>query len=487
MMWRIFESAIVRKIAYVLVALAASLLFGHRAHATNAWVGGGGSGCVLTGDWANAAGYFQACLATRTVSPTQWTTLGVECNTPVAAPTPCTTPCVDPPTASGQHCYVEMQAWANVSGTIGPSGSTQAEVSSVVPCSGVGTGAGQCGAAPLSCSGLPNQDIMAAISASSFNSGGLICVNGCGYTNSASSMHITTGTQGNAIIGQAVATGQGCASGTSTVTAALATSNCLESGGTTVCHQANGNVATVNNDILNPAAPPPPGQCAAYADGAVECNRGSGGTLSVIAGPTTGGTLNTPVAKVTTTTDELDYFSPAQVTASATPVGGVNSGNMSGNPAGNTMAAAGPCTPTAPGVIPVITCTGTSVNPPSTGGGAGTPSAPNGDCGATGINCTSDGTLPSLSRSDTIQSNVQTYWNAVAAAPIVAAFGSISGSWPTATCPTETFSIAMFHGSPTFDAMAPVCTVWGGTVAPTLSLVFLALWAVQGIRVILSA
>jgi hypothetical protein len=103
------------------------------------------------------------------------------------------------------------------------------------------------------------------------------------------------------------------------------------------------------------------------------------------------------------------------------------------------------------------------------------------------VDCAGDGSLPSLTRSDTIQSNVQDYWDSVQASPIVAAFSAISGSWPSASCPTDPFSISIFHGAPSFDAFAPVCTIWGGTVAPTLSLVFLALWAVQGIRVILSA
>jgi hypothetical protein len=129
--------------------------------------------------------------------------------------------------------------------------------------------------------------------------------------------------------------------------------------------------------------------------------------------------------------------------------------------------------------------TGTATHPAGgTGGGTGTGNtAANGDCGATGVDCVADGGMPSLTRSDTIQSDVQSYMDSIKASPLVSGFSNITNSWPTADCPQVNFTL----WGHVLDANAAICTVWGGTVAPTLSLVFLAIWAVAGIRVIMSA
>jgi hypothetical protein len=354
---------------------------------------------------------------------------------------------------------------------------------------------GTVGNCPVSCANLPSQDIMSAISASSFNSGGLICVSGCGYTNSGSSMHITGGSSSSTgLVGQAVPTGAACAAGDGS-SSALATSNCMESGGTTMCHQSNANVATVNNDIVNPSSPPPPGQCAAYADGAVECNKGSGGTLSVIAGPTTGGSLDTPTAVVTTESNTIDYFSPAQVAASATPVGSVNGGNISGNPAGTTGtgAATVPCTPTAAGVTPIITCIGASVGAAGgTGTGSGTAGSGSGDCvlqaGEAGADDPAgcSGTLPSLTRTDTVQSNMQALYAGIQATPLFAALGSVSSSFgASGSCPSSPMTLTTFKSN-SFDFTTVMCAVFAGNIA-TWKAVSDTVWCLLGILIVFSA
>jgi hypothetical protein len=353
---------------------------------------------------------------------------------------------------------------------------------------------------PASCAGLPNQDIMAAISQSSFNSGGLICVNSCGYTNSASSMSVGVSGSSTTLEGQAIPTGAACTAGAGSVSA-LSTSNCMESGGTIACHQSASNVATVNNDILNPAAPPAPGGCAAYADGAVECNAGTGGTFSVVAGPTTSGVLDTPAATVVSASNTLDYFTPAQVAASGTPVLTMNAGNVSGNPAGTTLNGTVPCTPSAAGVTPVITCSGLS-----TGGGTGagtgtcTPSAAGvtpvvtcsgtgtGDCdapsSASTAGCT-DGPLPSLTRTDTAVGDATAMWSGIQSTPLFQAFNSISTAFGSGgSCPTAsvTFTTIKFTG----DFMASFCAAFTGLL-PTMIAISDAAWCVLGLLILLSA
>jgi hypothetical protein len=431
MMWRIFESAIVRKIAYVLVALAASFLFGHRSHATTTTVSfmfpafntpnGGPISQAATGQqWCQA--YLVGLNTAQGTSATLTTV-----NIPGA------------PTSAGQALSCVVSSGLNQTGIVSVGGFT-------------------CNSTD------PPQDLLGTIAGSgSYTSGGGMCYNGCEYTNG--NLVVTFGASNSRFAGKAVSTGQACGTGGALSSdAPTLAGSCVTAAGKTACADSTGVRGTYSNGagtVPDAIVPGTPGTgCVTYASGAMSC---SSSVTTAPPAPSTS-TVSTNIATATesvtntSTSTTTNYYSSTVVAASKGNIPATGSGGL---PAGSTAG----------------TSTGTSI----------TPNGPNGDCGATGVNCTSDGTLPSLTRSDTIQSNVQTYWNAVAAAPIVAAFSSISGSWPTASCPTETFTIAMFHGSSSMDAMAPICSIWGGTVAPTLSLVFLALWAVQGIRIIMSA
>jgi hypothetical protein len=358
------------------------------------------------------------------------------------------------------------------------------------------------GSCPAGCAGLPNQDVLAVISGSSFTTaGGLICNAGCAYANGATvgSMVITgSSTSGGlSLIGKAVPTGGTCAAGDGSVSA-LSTDNCMSQGGTTLCHQASGNVATVNNDIVNPAVPPPSGQCEGYSDGAAICNAGHAGTVSVIAGPTTSGTLDTPAAVVTTSSDTIDYFSPAQVASSGTPVGGINAGNVAGNPAGTTGNGAGTvqtcttaagattcttggtCTASAPGVTPVVTCTGTGTTA-GTGTGAG-------DCDAAssaGTAGCADGTTPSLTRTDTAAGDASAMWAGIQGTPLFAAFGAVSTAFSSGgSCPSATFTTTTIHFTGNF--MESFCAVFSADLS-TMIAISDAAWSLLGLFILISA
>jgi hypothetical protein len=433
-MWWIFRAAVARKVAYLLVALVFALLLGHRAHSQSA-----------------------------TMVPS-FSTMQTIC---AAAAKGAIGGANVPP------AYVLLnQASANgVVSNVAGSFTCEFTFAGVTHFGGGGTFS-ETG----SCAGLGNQDILAVISAASWSNPatGHICSGGCDYTNGAVSgaMHITGGVGGGlALIGQAVPSGGTCSASAAPSSGALASSNCLESGGTTSCHDAAAGVAIVNGDVVNPAAPPPAGQCSSFADGAVECNAGSGGTLSIVAGPTVananGPALAVPATVVSTSADTLDYFTPAEVAASITPVGAVNSGTVSGNPAGSAGngSASAPCTPSASGVTPVVTCMGTSLGSP---GGVGTGTSTSGTAACppgqtcTGVTDSLTGgtdcvTPPACVDTDPVQCGiVNQEWlfrcESAADADVVTAIGTVTG--PVNTVVDSSTALSE-NGTATLNAINP--------------------------------
>jgi hypothetical protein len=216
------------------------------------------------------------------------------------------------------------------------------------------------------------------------------------------------------------------------------------------------NCGTFNGDQVCVASIPP-GTCQSFASGGVACTMATGSTTPPPGAPTaSGGAPATPTAQVTNNTNTTNYYSSSVVSSSAGPVvsiaGGVNSGNAG-------------------------TGSGTS-----SGSGSGTgnaPNAANGDCGASGVDC-SDGT-PSLASEPTIATSTGTYTAALSSVPIVAAVAGISGSVPSGSCPTATFSV--YGSTYTLDEQ---CTLWS-SVASVVQLVMLACWALIGVKILMSA
>jgi hypothetical protein len=227
----------------------------------------------------------------------------------------------------------------------------------------------------------------------------------------------------------------------------------------TSCYDDTNGKAVINGEVIDKAQAGAPGTCIQFASGGSLCTMPAGATLAANGltsppSPSADGTaVDTPVAVVSTPGAsgggiKAAYFSAAQNAASANPV------------------------------------TGTSAGSPSQGSGTGSgPSAANGDCGAAGVDCAADGTLPSLERSDTIQSNVQTYIDAIKSAPLINGLSGLASAFPDASCPSLTVEV---YGK-TADFMPAACTTWAAYIAGPLSYIFLAIWAVFGIRVIMSA
>ena len=234
--------------------------------------------------------------------------------------------------------------------------------------------------------------------------------------------------------------------------------NCMADGsGGTVCTEADKgkNCGTFNGDEVCVASIPN-GSCVSYASGGVAC---AASTTPPVPNNGTSGTPATPTGQVQqytdgTTSSTVNYYSSSTVAASTSPVAASAGGQNTGN--AGTNASSG------------------------TGTGAGTNPA-NGDCGATGVDCSGDGSTPTLSTVPTIGDTSTGYVGSLSSVPIVAAVTSIGASVPSGSCPTGSFTV--YGTSYTIDEQ---CTLWD-SVSSIVSACMLALYAILGIKILLSA
>ena len=243
-------------------------------------------------------------------------------------------------------------------------------------------------------------------------------------------------------------------------------SNCVSSSAGTFCSEdQNGkNCGTFNGDEVCPASLPP-GTCESFASGGVACTAAAGSnTVATPPGPNNGtaGQPATPTGQVqapvtsggTTTQVTTSYYSSSTIAQSSSGVASSSGGQNVGN--GGSSSSSG-------------------------GSGSSAPSAANGDCGASGVNCSGDSTVPTLPQEPTIAQSTQTYTSALNSVPIVAAVSNIAASVPSGECPTATISV--FGHDFVMDAQ---CTMWA-QLSPLLSLCFLAMWTLIGVRILMSA
>jgi hypothetical protein len=109
------------------------------------------------------------------------------------------------------------------------------------------------------------------------------------------------------------------------------------------------------------------------------------------------------------------------------------------------------------------------------------------DCGAEAEAGATVGTeaMPELGEVDSYADSLGTYWNAIKAAPILAAIADIGGSVPEGSCPA--WSTHVDAGVTEFDVdFTGICDLWDD-VAPVLSAVMLALYGLGGVLILLKA
>ena len=219
------------------------------------------------------------------------------------------------------------------------------------------------------------------------------------------------------------------------------------------------------------------GQCVANPDGSVLCFAASGssavasppapnnGTVGSAATPSATAIFNPQSSSPTT----ADFYSPLVVGQSSGPSQASGSGTLgSSTPSSSAAAASASASASFSGPLSI------------------SPSAANGDCGA--ANCTSPGTLQSTwtAYDGTFQSATSTFLAGLEASPLVSGASAITASWPSSDCDLGTVTLATLGGAQLNYSTVP-CELWSQDVAPILPAVCLAIWAVMGIIIVLTA
>lgn len=420
----VFGSAFARKLGYIVAAMLCASLFGHKAQSCPRW-----HNLSSAGSYADSG---SACAASNGPGQNPGGTLTFTSDGETGAVPNQVANCKKadyepPPTGAGPN-------WVTTNYT-DPAGTVHQFDDGTV-CT--------------QCQNLPNMDIITAVAG---NSGtgqqGLLCVAGCGYTSGANTLVI--GGPRASVNGQAVATGSTCGSPNGTQ------GNCASGGGVTSCYDDTNGKAVVNGEVIDKTQAPAAGKCVVFASGGSFCTMPAGATLAAPGlttppAPSNDGTVvDTPVAVVSTPGAsgggiKAAYFSAAQNASSVNPT------------------------------------TGTSAGSPSKGTGSGTGlTAGNGDCGATGVDCAGDGTVPAVPTVPTVQAAGSTYVAAVRGAPIVMALSGIATAMPSGTCPVV--NLPVFGHTVVMDVQ---CTLWD-SVASTVGLIMMVCYVLLGVRILMTA
>jgi hypothetical protein len=466
-MWRVFQSAFVRKVAYVLAGMLLALVFHSKSHAaTYGWTGGscGGSSVAQTEPpWTTSSVPGAACAAQIVVAGNPGSVHGslmTTCGGSTAAS--------DPPTASGQSACLDI--WA-----CGPTPCTPAHDAYLQLTSGAvneGTCATPAGTYDMQ---TPSGHVETP--------GTKVCgSDSCNYTMGPTSTFRTWSfsSGGKAATTQSVTTtgaaGGNCAFSQTTpavpqsqIDTGTAVQDCQSYGSVIGCttQSASGVYCGTYNGDQVCLGSVPAGKCVAYASGGVACTVAAGSSAQSPPAPDSGSagvpatpsaSLSQSVSGATTTTN---YYNSTVAAAS----------HNAAVTTGATATATGTTTGTAGSGTTVSGSVGVNAN------------AANGDCGASTVNCSGDGTVPTLATEPTAASSLSTYYTALQSVPIVAAFSGISSSWSgiSASCPT--WSISMFGHSYTLDAH---CAMIEG-MGTALAAIMLAIYTLIGFRIVMSA
>lgn len=304
---------------------------------------------------------------------------------------------------------------------------------------------------PTTCASGNTMDVLSAIAHNdgSIGSAGSYCVNGCSFYNAGSLL--TIGHKSNyGLIGKAMTNGQSC--GASNATASTPGVNCFTAQGGTQCVDDTKHVASTNGDVIDPLAPPNDGKCVSYPSGGVMCTVPAGKTVAQMPTPPapdngTAGQVADPDTVVTGDGKTMVYYGSAKVNNSAAPVSTNGKGTTQGTGSGNT------------------------------GSGNG-----NGDSQEECSSATPcDGSIPELATQPTIQESTQALMNGIKGSPLVSAISSISTAVPSGECPAPT--LHAFGKDYVWDSHCQILS----NLAGTLGALMLVIYTIAGIRVVMSA
>jgi hypothetical protein len=307
--------------------------------------------------------------------------------------------------------------------------------------------------------------------------------------------------------------------------------DCQAQGGNTVCATQNSAgiyCGTYNGDQVCVGSVAP-GTCSSYASGGVACTVPAGATQPQTPPAPNSGTTGIPATpqlqlsnETSSGTTTTDYYSPTTVghstTATATTgtgttgngngTGGVNGTGSTGTTGTGTGTGStglgtgnsGDCDNTS-----VASAAGSAASAASAAGSEGSavasapvasaPAAGGGGTAASAAGTTANtaagnssgcgGSLPSLQRSDTVQSDIQKMMAGIEASPLFAGLTSISTSMGAGSQPSFSFSVTTF-GAHTFDFGVSMNQVFQ-QILPTMITISDALWALIGILIVMSA
>ena len=321
----------------------------------------------------------------------------------------------------------------------------------------------------LACSASSgNQDLLGTLAgAGSYTSGGGMCYNGCEYTNG--NLVVTFGGANTRFAGKAVPTGVACgAAGSLSNDAPTTAGNCIDKAGVVACADSAGVRGTYSSApgvVPDAIVPGTPGTgCISYASGAMACASSATTSPPVPSTATSPSTPATPTEVVTNNTSSTttNYYSSSTVASAK----------------GNT-------TQSGAGGAPTGTTTGSGSGTGSSGTGLGDcmlqPGEPNADDPAA---CS--GSTPSLTRSDTVQSNIQGLYTGIGASPIMSALGAISSSVPSAgSCPTANVTLTTLSNH-TFNFLDTACSIFAADLS-TLVAISDTIWCILGVLIVMSA
>lgn len=294
---------------------------------------------------------------------------------------------------------------------------------------------------PSGCPDCEEAGKEAFIGGGAASASGTTCVQGCLYNTPAPSLKIYASGAASPTIYKAYSMGTACAASDGYEQGASRT-DCDATG--TICRNADAtgkNCGTYNGDRVCVSAVPA-NTCVEFASGGVACMAASSGGTATPPDNGTAGMPATPTMKVSENGKTVNYYNSTVVNSSTVTV-------STGNPQGGD---------------------------PLTNGGSGS----GGEGGS--LDDLEGGELGTVGDYGESASG---FYASIEGAPIVAAVSAIAGSIGTASCPS--WSTTVDAGFTSFDVdFSIVCTLWDD-IAGVIGAVMLCVWALAGIKILMSA
>jgi hypothetical protein len=341
-MWRVFVFAFVRKVGYLVAAALFGLLLARESHAQ--------TGCFVWNGTGSPDGNLGSSSSCNTIAQEALAVFGPAHPAFTSPSAVGTGTAGDTPTASGQTCSVVISSQGSIVQSFGQ--------------------ADQAGSCPVACAAPSGQASYMALS-SFVNPGATVCASdGCTYQGLPSNAVREGLVKADPTVLQVMSSlGTACTSSASAPTSAATVSSgkdssaCTSGGGNTLCIQTS--AAGLASEVVNGSTVLPsfmkPSTCLTLSGGGMACQAPTGSSTTPAAlapDSVTAGTPDAPISTIQEGAATINVYSAGQVAGSHHSLI-TGSGSATGGGAGagtGTGGTSGTCTPSAPGVTPVVTC-----------------------------------------------------------------------------------------------------------------------------------